>query len=246
MRNANKLMAVAKVKWLCISQNMTIMLGPIMVVAVTWGLKLLYSSKAGGELAPELMGFVLSLGISMNLCSDGFVMVGTSIAEEKEKHTLRALMTSSITGMQYFIGSILFPFFMLMAVQLVIPLICGIPLGLPSMPLYFFISAIASLISCVIGMIVGICAKNQVGASLISYPLMIVLMMVPVFGNLSGALEKISAFLFTGVVTEMAECIGRGEAYAIKPLDVAVLLGELIISVLLFLMFYRKNGYEKD
>ena len=67
MRNANKLMAVAKVKWLCISQNMTIMLGPIMVVAVTWGLKLLYSSKAGGELAPELMGFVLSLGISMNL-----------------------------------------------------------------------------------------------------------------------------------------------------------------------------------
>ena len=114
------------------------------------------------------------------------------------------------------------------------------------MPLYFFISAIASLISCVIGMIVGICAKNQVGASLISYPLMIVLMMVPVFGNLSGALEKISAFLFTGVVTEMAECIGRGEAYAIKPLDVAVLLGELVISVLLFLVFYRKNGYEKD
>ena len=58
-----------------------------------------------GELPPILTGIILSLGISMNICMGGFMMVGMAIAEEKEKHTLRVLMTSSVTGAQYFVGS---------------------------------------------------------------------------------------------------------------------------------------------
>jgi ABC-2 type transport system permease protein len=35
-------------------------------------------------------------------------------------------------------------------------------------------------------------------------------------------------------------------SYTLKPLDIAVLIGELIISILVFLVLYRRNGYEKD
>ena len=31
-----------------------------------------------------------------------------------------------------------------------------------------------------------------------------------------------------------------------SPLDIAVLFGELLISVLVFLVLYKRNGYEKD
>ena len=83
-------------------------------------------------------------------------------------------------------------------------------------------------------------------ANLIAYPFLMVFMMIPVFGNLSEGLHKISGFLFTGVMTGMAERLANGERYVISTLDMAVLLGELAISVLVFLILYKRNGYEKD
>ena len=71
-------------------------------------------------------------------------------------------------------------------------------------------------------------------------------MMIPMFGNLSEKLHHISGFLFTGVLTEMASGFAEGMSYTLKPLDIAVLIGELIISILVFLVLYRRNGYETD
>ena len=155
-------------------------------------------------------------------------------------------MTSSVTGMQYFIGSILFPFVLMNIINIVVLVISGISMNQVSVVAFLLVSAAASLISCVMGMIVGLCAKNQMNANLISYPLVIVLMMIPMFGNLSEKLHHISGFLFTGVLTEMASGFAEGMSYTLKPLDIAVLIGELIISILVFLVLYRRNGYEKD
>ena len=191
MDNINKLTAVAQIKWICISRNTAIMIGPLLTVAMVWMFKTLYSINSGGDLSPILVSLILSLGISLNLCMDGFLMVGTAIAEEKEKHTLRVLMTSSVTGMQYFIGSILFPFVLMNIINIVVLVISGISMSQVSVVAFLLVSAAASLISCVMGMIVGLCAKNQMNANLISYPLVIVLMMIPMFGNLSEKLHHI-------------------------------------------------------
>ena len=192
MDHINKLTAVAQIKWICISRNTAIMIGPLLTVAMVWIFKVLYSINSGGDLSPILVSLILSLGISLNLCMDGFLMVGTAIAEEKEKHTLRVLMTSSVTGMQYFIGSILFPFVLMNILNIVVLVISGISMSQVSVVAFLLVSAAASLISCVMGMIVGLCAKNQMNANLISYPLVIVLMMIPMFGNLSEKLHHIS------------------------------------------------------
>ena len=192
MDNINKLTAVAQIKWICISRNTAIMIGPLLTVAMVWMMKVLYRVNSGGDLSPILVSWILSLGISLNLCMDGFLMVGTAIAEEKEKHTLRVLMTSSVTGMQYFIGSILFPFVLMNIINIVVLVISGISMSQVSVVAFLLVSAVASLISCVMGMIAGLCAKNQMNANLISYPLVIVLMMIPMFGNLSEKLHHIS------------------------------------------------------
>lgn len=184
MDHINKLTAVAQIKWICISRNTAIMIGPLLTVAMVWMFKTLYSINSGGDLSPILVSLILSLGISLNLCMDGFLMVGTAIAEEKEKHTLRVLMTSSVTGMQYFIGSILFPFVLMNIINIVVLVISGISMSQVSVVAFLLVSAVASLISCVMGMIVGLCAKNQMNANLISSPLMIVFMMIPMFGSL--------------------------------------------------------------
>ena len=246
MENMNKLMAVAKIKWFCISRNTAVMIGPFLVLGMVLGCKILYGLRTDGELSPMLTAMLLNIGITMNICTNGFLMVGTAIAEEKEKHTLRVLMTSSVTGMQYFIGSIFYPFVLTMVMNFAVLWVSGISMEQVSVPAFFLVGMIASLISCVIGMIVGICADTQMNANLIGYPLLLVFMMIPVFGNLSDGLHRISGFLFTGVVTQMTNCFANGAEYAMEPLDIAVLFGELIISVLVFLVMYRRNGYEKD
>ena len=216
MDNINKLTAVAQIKWICISRNTAIMIGPLLTVAMVWIFKILYSINSGGDLSPILVSLILSLGISLNLCMDGFLMVGTAIAEEKEKHTLRVLMTSSVTGMQYFIGSILFPFVLMNIINIVVLVISGISMNQVSVVAFLLVSAAASLISCVMGMIVGLCAKNQMNANLISYPLVIVFMMIPLFGNLSEKLHHISGFLFYWSVDRDGKWICRGNVIYVK------------------------------
>lgn len=246
MKNMHKLAAVARIKWLCISGNIMIMLGPVMVIGMVAVCKFLYGMNSGGKLVPVLAGYLLNLGITMNICAEGFIMVGTSIAEEKEKHTLRVLMTSSVTGMQYFIGSIIYPFIMLMAVNYIVLFMSGISLEIVPVFTFFIVSVVVSLTSCVLGMIVGICAKNQMNANLISYPFVLIFMMIPVFGSMSEGLHRISGFLFTGVMTGMTERLAAGERYVMSPLDGTVLFGELIICILVFLTLYKRNGYERD
>lgn len=246
MENIRKFTAVAQIKWLCISKNNTLMSGIAITILMVLGYKFLYGLNSGGHLSPVLLSLLLNLGISMNICMDGFLMVGTEVAEEKEKHTLRVLMTSSVTGIQYFLGSIIYPFIITIVLNFAILFISGIPMEQVSLPLFLVVNIIASLTSCIIGMIVGICAKNQMNANLISYPFIMLFMMLPLLGGISEFLHKLSGFVFTGVITEMTECFANGEKYVLKPLAVVVLASELVISLLVFLLLYRRNGYEKD
>ncbi len=246
MGNFHKLLAVAQMKWIGITKNPVIMTGPLFTVGMVYVYKIIYQMAVGGKLTPGMMTLLLNLGLTMNVCGDGFMMVGTAIAEEKEKHTLRVLMTSSVTGIQYFIGSIFFPFLITAGINFAVLLISGLRMSGEFVPVFLFVSLTASLISCVIGMIVGICAKNQMSASLVGTPLMMVFMMIPLLGSLSDGLKRISGFLFTGVLSELAGAYAAEGSYTLQPLAVAVLVGELVISVLVFLILYRKNGYEKD
>ncbi|WP_275443250.1 hypothetical protein [Petralouisia muris] len=43
----------------------------------------------------------------------------------------------------------------------------------------------------------------------------------------------------------MAQYQPQWSDYVIKPLDISVMAGEFIISVLAFLILYKRNGYEK-
>ena len=54
----------------------------------------------------------------------GIYCVAASLAEEKEKHTLRTLMTSSVNGLEFFIGSLLPALLLLMIVNVLCVISC--------------------------------------------------------------------------------------------------------------------------
>ena len=225
---------------------MAVLTGPLMTIGLVLVMRFIYQDKSDGIISPEALASLLVLGISLNMCMNGVAMVSTLISEEKEKHTLRVLMTASVTGGEYFAGTILFPFLLTVGINLLFLPITGCSVNGAGFAVYLATTVIGAATSCVIGTIIGIYAKNQMSASMLCMPVLFVFMLIPLFAGLIEGLEKITGFLFTGVLSEAAGEIAQGRVYHLGAFQTAVLLSELVIAVLLFLLAYRKNGYEKD
>lgn len=117
-----------------------------------------------------------------------------------------------------------------------------------NMDLAFFtlVSVLASLTSCIIGMLLGIFSKNQVSAGTITSPVLLALMMIPMFSNFIDGLDKISEFFFTGIIMDLISNISSKSDTILDLKSILILVIEVILSVVLFIFFYQRNGFEKD
>ena len=201
-----------------------------------------------GSSAPieMLNAYVLSMGLVMNLGMTGIYCPCLLLAEEKEKNTLRVLMTSSVNGLEFFLGSILPVFIVTAIINFLLMPISGYMISGSDLAVFALVSILSSLTSCIIGMLLGIFAKNQVSAGTIITPVVLIFMLIPMFANMIEELSKISRFLFTGILMDMIADISTGAKEIIKPESIVILIAEVIISIALFIIFYRKNGFEKD
>lgn len=190
--------------------------------------------------------FLLSFGLVFNIAIAGISMSSSPIAEEKEKHTLRVLMTSSVNGMEYFIGSMIPTLLILIATNILLIPASGVPFGEIPLFTYIVITTLASLISILIGYIIGIYAKNQAQASLVSTPILITLTSTPVLRIFNEDLGEILNYTYAGVLANVADGLALNGNYVWNVTDTSVLIGSLIISLSLFVYFYKKNGLESE
>lgn len=239
--HARKLAAIIDVKGRALfSKNFIIM--PVFSLGFTFLMKILYERVSGGT--ADMNAYALALGILMNISMMGIYCTAASLAEEKEKNTLRTLMTSSVNGLEFFLGSLIPVVLMSTAVNVLCVFIVRLPMTPAQWGAYLAVTTAASVIAAVVGMILGIFAKNQVTASTITTPAVLVFMMIPMFTGFSDTLHKISMFFFTGIAFEAVANINSGlPAADIR--GIAVLTAELLLSVILFLILYRRNGFER-
>lgn len=66
------------------------------------------------------------------------------------------------------------------------------------------------------------------------------------FADMIDELSNVSRFLFTGILMDMVSDISKNADKIIKPESIAILIAEVVVSIVLFIFFYRKNGFEKD
>ena len=235
-----KLAAIMEVKGKALfSKNFIIM--PIFSLGFTFLMKTIYGAVTKG--AFDMSAYALALGVLMNLMMVGVYCTAAALAEEKEKNTLRTLMTSSVNGLEFFLGSLIPVVLMSTVVNVLCAFIAGFDMGLSQWIPYLAITVACSAISAVIGMIFGIFAKTQMSAGTITTPALLILMMIPMFSGFSGTLEKISGLLFTGIIFNAIANIGNAlPAADLK--GILVLAAEFLVSVAVFLALYRKNGFE--
>lgn len=244
--STRKITAIAKFKSRELMKNKTFTLVLILVLGMVAGMRYLYAQMGLEDMPEMIFGMVLSMGVLFNLTMIAMMMPATLLAKDKERHTLRTLMTSSVNAIEYFLGSIIPLILVSIFLNLAVLIISGINLSLVNLPVYFLITTIGVITSCIIGMIVGIYAKNQMSTSNIITPIMLVLLIIPLFGNMVENLKEISQFLYTGVISKMIETYSTGQSYQLDVMSISVMIGEIFLAIVLFVISYRRNGFEKD
>lgn len=215
----------------------------VMVVAYKYGLNSILSTSGS-----EAVGFtlVLKLGILLSLSMLTLTMPATLIAKDKEKNTLRVLMTSSITGFEYFMSIIIPVVIVTVLVNILVLVLSGVPLGNVNLFMYTAVIILASIAMAIVGMLVGIFSKNQMSASNNMVFFMMIFMMVPMFSDLVKQIAPLNNLLFTGVIGNMATNIAYGKRQLVVSSDWLVLLVSCILFGIVFLFIYKRTGLQRE
>lgn len=242
-----KIWVMMKLKTKMLMTNTSALTGPMMAIGMTVMMRILYSSLTDNpKQLTLLLGVALSLGASMNLGMGAIMMTALPLAEEKEKNTLRTLMTSSVTASDFFIGSLVPPLVITVAVNYLLITVSGVNVAQIDFVLYTVLSVTSAIISCLVGLLIGVFAKSQVNANNIMMPVTLILSMIPTFSLFNVKLQNISKYIYTGMVNDMLNAFNLGEAYALETSQIAILFAMILLISGLFIYYYKRNGLDLD
>lgn len=161
------------------------------------------------------------------------------ISEEKEKNTLRALMMSSVKPQQYLIAVGAYIFIMCMAGTSVFAALCGYK----GAELVMFIFCIASgmILSELTGAAIGIFSKNQMAATSLTLPVMMIFSFSPMLSMFNESIKKVAEITYLQQISNIINGIGTSE---ISSKSIAVIAVNFIIGLVLFIFAYKKKGIE--
>lgn len=176
---------------------------------------------------------VMYLGMAPLTC------IAAVISEEKEKNTLRVLLMSNVKPVEYLVGVGGHIWLICMAGALLI----GIGGGYRGILLCKFLTimGVGLLISLFIGAAIGIWSKNQMTATSISVPFMLVLSFVPMLSMFNSNLEKISEMLFSEQIYLLINRLGQE---GVQFRNVVILLLNTALAIVLFWYAYRRRGLD--
>ena len=161
------------------------------------------------------------------------------IAEEKEKNTLRALMMSNVKPWQYITSVGAYIFIMCMvgtAVFAVLGEYEGVEL------IRFILSMISGIIlSEIIGAVIGIFSRNQMAATSLTIPIMMVFSFVPMLSMFNESIKKFAGIIYSQQISDLINGIGTSDISAKSVIVIAV---NFVVGLTLFALAYKNKGLE--
>ena len=119
--------------------------------------------------------------------------VASIISEEKEKNTLRVLMMANVKPWEYLAGVGIYVWTLCMAGAGIMAT------GLPSEQIPFFLGVMAAgfIISIAIGACIGVFSSNQMVATSLFMPVMMVFSFAPMLAMFNDKIEKVARVFYT-------------------------------------------------
>lgn len=176
---------------------------------------------------------VMFIGMAPLTCMSAIV------SEEKEKNTLRVLMMSNVRPGEYLAGVGVYVFGMCMlgtAVFAAVGEYRGGELGM-------FLAAMAAgiLLSELTGAVIGIYSANQMAATSLTVPVMMVMSFLPMLSMFNAGIDKAARVIYSKQISDLINGIGTS---GVSAENVVVITVNFAIAVILFVFAYQKRGLE--
>ncbi len=161
--------------------------------------------------------------------------IAAIIAEEKEKNTLRVLQMSNVKGGEYLLGNLIYIFIICMLGSLVI----GLAGGYTGKTLLTFMAIMAAghLISAILGAAIGVISKNQMSATSLTVPVMMIFSFLPMLSMFNETIAKVAKVVYSQQLHLLLQDIQHPELSA-QCLTVLGVNAVVILGV--FIFAYRK------
>ncbi|MBU3101045.1 MULTISPECIES: ABC transporter permease [Clostridium] len=187
---------------------------------------------------------ILSICLGMNIVLVAGSMIAMLIAEEKEKNTLRTLMLSGVSPLEFLTGKIVITFLVSEILNILIFYI----VGMDSVHLgeFILLTSLVAISMIEIGAIVGIIVPDEISAGTVGTLIFMFFLTVPLFSSFSKKIELIARFLPNYNMNLMFQKVfSGGEIGAGEAKNIAVILIWIIISGVTFVCTYNKVGLDK-
>jgi ABC-2 type transport system permease protein len=181
--------------------------------------------------------YFVILFASMYIGMAPLTTIAAIISEEKEKNTLRVLMMSNVKSMEYLIGVGSYIFFLCMLGAVVFGVV-GNYRG-AEMVQFLVIMGSGLLTSLMIGAAIGTWSRNQMSATSITIPIMLIFAFLPMLAMFNDAIRKVSEFTYSGQINNLMNAIG---AITLTFKNVGIIAVNMAVAIALFVMAYRRSG----
>lgn len=212
-------------------KNKTVLIQFVMFPVLT----LIFENAINIPDMPEL--FFTKLFSVMYMGMAPLVAVASIIAEEKEKNTLRVLTMANVKAWEYLAGIGIYVWTICMAGAGVM----ATTLSSGNIPFYLGVMAAGFIISIAIGACIGIIASNQMAATSLSLPVMLIFSFMPMLAMFNDKIEKIAGIFYTQQIREL---LGNMTFDGIKTETMLVVAVNALLALSLFFAAFKRKGLE--
>ncbi|MBP3325136.1 MAG: ABC transporter permease [Coprococcus sp.] len=161
--------------------------------------------------------------------------IAALISEEKEKNTLRVLQMCNVKAFEYLLGNAIY----IVSVCMIGSLVIGLAGGYTGIELLYFmvISFLGHNISVLLGAMIGLISRNQMAATSVSVPVMMIFSFLPMLSMFNQTIRNIAKYIYSEQLFVLINSLDR---IHINVENIMILLCNIVIITALFLVTYRR------
>lgn len=159
------------------------------------------------------------------------------ISEEKEKNTLRVLMMANVKPWEYLLGVGTYVWILCMAGAGIM----ATGLSASDIPFYLGVMAAGFVISIALGACIGIFSSNQMTATSLFVPVMLVFSFSPMLAMFNDKIEKVARIFYT---QQLRVLMNQMSFEGIKPESIMILIVNAVLAIALFFVAFKRKGLE--
>lgn len=209
-----------------IKSNKTIILQILLPLGLAFLYKYIYEIQ--GSLNNSVKANLLVTCLAISLSVSVGTPISTIVSEEKEKNILRTLFLSGVNSTNYILSVLFYPVLISLVMTTAIPKILELNIETNYGP-YLIVSFATSLVMMLINLFIGLISKTQVSAQVISLPVIMISMFIPMLSEISKDFDNVTKYSYMGLFTKS---IGHLETF--KWQDQVASSLSLLVWLLLF------------